>query len=96
MSLLALSASFKYLCYGCTVIINILIISLRRPHYISESDVYTHHILTYRDGARAEKVKGITYLSFFCVVLIRVEFGEQRTGGAGAGGKQEKSKSPFW
>ena len=46
MSLLALSDSFEYLCYGSTVIINIFTASL--------SDIYGGKILVYKDSLHAE------------------------------------------
>ena len=57
MSLLALPASFEYLCYGSTAITNILILPVRG----SSLDVtilrqlYGRQILTSKDGPRAER-----------------------------------------
>ena len=48
MSYSALSASFEYLCYGSTTIINILI------NYSGRID-FRCQILTYKDGPRAER-----------------------------------------
>ena len=49
-----LSASFEYLCYGYAV----YSFSVHRDRlYTSESDVYRRHIMTYKDGPRAERVK---------------------------------------
>ena len=60
MSLLALSASFKYLCFESTAIINILIILMwgggGGRQYTSESDVHRRQILTYKDGPRDGRV----------------------------------------
>ena len=58
MPWLALSDSLKYQCYGSTVIINILILSVRGL-YTSESDVCRRQILTYKDGPGAERVEGL-------------------------------------
>ena len=38
--MLAFSASFEYLCYGSRAIRNILILSVRGPTLLSDSDVY--------------------------------------------------------
>ena len=56
MSLLVLSVSFEYLCYGSTVIINILILSVWGPSLYCLC-FYRRPILTYKDGPRAERVK---------------------------------------
>ena len=55
--MLALSASFKYLCYGSTAIVNILFLSGWGRLYTSESNVYRRQILTYKGGPLAERVK---------------------------------------
>ena len=55
MSQLALSASFEYLCYGSTAIIDILILKYL-IFYTSESDVYRRQILMYKYGSRIERV----------------------------------------
>ena len=57
MSESALAASFEYLCYGSTAIIDIVILS--DPLYTSESDVYRRYILTYKNGPRTERIKTI-------------------------------------
>ena len=44
---------FKYLCYGCTAIRNMLILTVWRS---ALSDVYIRHILTYKDDLRTERV----------------------------------------
>ena len=59
MYYLALSYLFEYLCYGFTAIRNVLILSNSQSGdrlYVSQSDVSRHHILTYKDGPRAERV----------------------------------------
>ena len=55
MSWLALSDSFEYICYGSTVIRNILHRCGDRL-YRSESDVYRRQILTYKDGPHTKRV----------------------------------------
>ena len=55
MSYLALSASFEYLCYGFTAIINISVLSARGLN-TSQSDVYRCHILRYKDSLHTERV----------------------------------------
>ena len=49
MSWLARSASFEYLCYGSTAIVNIL--------FFSAAIVFRRQILTSKDDSRAEGVK---------------------------------------
>ena len=56
---LTLSASFEYLCYGSTVIRNILILTVRDRLYTSESDVYRRLIPTYKDGPALKGLKNI-------------------------------------
>ena len=52
MSKLALSASFEYLCYGSTTIINVLFFLMRRPSlYIR---ICGRQILMYKAGPRAQ------------------------------------------
>ena len=51
---MTLSASFEYLCYGSTAIINILIPKVRGPSL--EYDVYRRQILTPKNVPRAEMV----------------------------------------
>ena len=46
MSVLALSDSFEYLCYGSTASINIFTLSVRGSTWTSESDVCRRQILT--------------------------------------------------
>ena len=53
MSLLALSASFEYLCYGSTTIINSFTFTVPRS---LESDVCRRQILTSKVDARAVRV----------------------------------------
>ena len=60
MSWLALSDSFKYLCYESTAIRNILLSQCRGRLYTSESDVYRRQILTYKDGPRAVKIQEVS------------------------------------
>ena len=56
MSYLAFSTSFEYLCYGSTVIRNILLLLARDRLYTSEADVYRRQILTSKVGPRTERV----------------------------------------
>ena len=58
MSKLVPSASFEYLCYGSTHIVNILIHSVRGPDRLltSESDIYSRQILMYKVGPSTVRV----------------------------------------
>ena len=63
MSLLALSGSIEYLCYGSTATINILILSVQGP------SLYDCQNLTYKDGPHAERVK-IPILCVYSLLFI--------------------------
>ena len=56
MSYLSISASFEYLCYGSTTVINILILSAREPSLDVRNDVYKERILTSEVDPRAKRV----------------------------------------
>ena len=60
MSLLALSASFEYLCCGSTAIINILILSVRDRRYSQN--------LMYKDGPCAEMVNLKLATIYICMI----------------------------
>ena len=59
MSCLVLTGSFEYLCYGCTAVTNILILSVMGPSLYAG---IRRQILTYKDGPRAERVKSVPVL----------------------------------
>ena len=75
-NVLALSASFEYLCYGSLSTANINVFNSSNAgmvFYTSESDVYRRHILTYKDGPCAERVNGCHINPFkpeFTIVII--------------------------
>ena len=62
MSQLAPSASFKYICFESTAIINILILSTRRPPSYVRIWRLMRQILRYKYDPRAEKVNDLIYL----------------------------------
>ena len=47
--MIAVSASFEYLCYGSTAIINIILFQCGDRLWTSESDVYRRQNLTSKD-----------------------------------------------
>ena len=62
MSLLALSASFQYLCYGVTALRNIFtlyseVIDFSRQNRQNQSDIYRRQILTTKVNPCAVRVK---------------------------------------
>ena len=70
MAQLALSESFKYICYGSAAIRNMLIFSARDRLYTSGSDVYRRQILTYKDGPRTERVKPLSYRYAYLTLFL--------------------------
>ena len=55
--MLALSASFEYLCYGFTAIINILLLQRGDRLQTSKSDVYIRQMRKFKVDPRAVRVK---------------------------------------
>ena len=75
MSQLVFSGSFECLCYGATVIINILFLSVSYllVSYMLESDVHRRQILTYKDGPCTERVKVLMmYMGAFSIFICKI------------------------